>query len=323
MSLIFGGGAGGTLGVILAYIRGSSLGAFIGLTAVCSIGVALVAALCAVGIGRLWRREQPKQDQHPPDEPRPGIILESGSDVQIDSNIITDTTGRFNIAATNVKGLTLSGNTINISSPPPAQSETLLAARLQEIRELESFIGNGTGEAELRGIFDLTEMMKHNILLAKHRLARATQKERRAVDEFFANGKAIWTIRNGYSKLLRDEHGGPIHKPVHGKIGILNTSSKYEANKSKLAKFRFSVQLPGDIRDALTELDKAVYQNVELMFDVINEKFAQNARNLTDFNKPESRFRDVMWNDYCDRFIQLVPKRDDVVSTARNFIDNA
>ena len=196
----------------------------------------------------------------------------------------------------------------------------LLTSQIEEIKRLQDFIG-GKGETELRELFDIPGMMKFNIRLAKSQLApQATTREEMAeTDEFFHEGKGTINISHGYGKIIHTPNG-VRYEAVPGKTGLLNFSKKRITNEEILTNFESSAQMPSKIRVALKAFHKALSDNMDVLFDVINEKFAEDPRNLTEAENINSPFYAVIWTEFCNRFIQLQPKRDAVIAEIQEYL---
>jgi hypothetical protein len=60
---------------------------------------------------------------------------------------------------------------------------------------------------------------------------------------------------------------------IPGKIGVINTSKKFiESRQDMLA----STVLPINVQYALRDFDTTIEEDLELMFDVLNDRFSHN-----------------------------------------------
>src|SRR5207248_5413865 len=74
--------------------------------------------------------------------------------------------------------------------------------------------------------------------------------------------------------------GGIKVDALPGQMHFLNLAKKHFENRQRLAKFESSPQLPLTIRNAITELAKAVIENTHILLDTINDRLAENPENI-------------------------------------------
>jgi hypothetical protein len=197
--------------------------------------------------------------------------------------------------------------------------DVLLGAQIQELQELQSFLG-GKDESELWELFDLRQITTFNIRRAKAAIngTGLSPREAAEIDEFFKDGKAL--VCSNYARV--DRTAGGFHmEAIPGKLGVLNLSHKYHANRQALAKFYSSHQLPTPAREAVKQWDKAVEQNASILLDVINEKMAENPQNIFREEDGNSPLFGATSGAFLDRRIWLKPKQEKISDEVRRYLN--
>src|ERR1039457_242682 len=202
--------------------------------------------------------------------------------------------------------------------PSNTPSDVLLSSQMQELRELQEFIG-GKDQSELWELFDLHKITLFNIRRAKLALnpKSISPKEALEINEFFRDGKALLSAL--HCKVTRTA-GGFHTESIPGKLGILNLSLKHVTNRQTLAKFQSSHQLPLAVRDAIKELDKAVGQNVEILLDVINEEMVENPENVFREEDAKSPLFGATSGAFLDKRVWLKPKQEEIIKQVRLYL---
>ena len=197
-------------------------------------------------------------------------------------------------------------------------SDPLFAAELQELRELEDFLG-GKGEGELWDLFDFPGLIRFNIQRAKEvmRPSRLTMEEAAKINEFFAEGKA--NLCNKYCTVERTA-GGIKVEAFRGRLHILNLSKKHFDNLQTLAKFEASLRLPLEIRNAVGAFYKAVVENTHILLDTINDKLSEDPRNVLEEQNGDSPLFGATSGAFIDRCIRLKPKEEKIAAEARRYL---
>ncbi len=206
-------------------------------------------------------------------------------------------------------------------APKPFRTipEPLLASQLDELRELQGFLG-GKEESELWELFDLHNITRFNIRRARAVIdsGALTPNDTSEIDAFFKEGQAI--LSANYCKVTRTA-GGFTTEPVPGKLGILNLSKKYVINRRMLAKFQSSPQLPLAITNAIKDLDQAVADNAQLLLDVINQKLAENPARILREEDGGSPLFGATSGAFLDKCVRLKPKQTKVMSEIRRYLN--
>ncbi len=196
--------------------------------------------------------------------------------------------------------------------------EPVLTAQLQELKQLQDFIG-GKDEGELWALFDLPNITYFNLKRAKGSLNALSAPEAAQVNEFFKDGTAILDSR--YCKVDRTA-GGFHYEEVPGKLGTLNLSSKFISSRQTLAKFQASPQLPATVRNAVKELDSAVYSNAQMLLDVINDELAKHPNNVLLEDDGTSPMFGAVSGAFLDKRIWLKPKQEAVISAIEAYLND-
>jgi hypothetical protein len=201
----------------------------------------------------------------------------------------------------------------------PAVPEALLATQLQELKDLQNFIGN-KDENELQDLFAFRDTLYFNIELAKQRMepSQVPASESQAIDRYFAGGNARIDLR--YVAVGRDAAGTVVVNMIPGKIGIINTSKQFALNRAKLFTFESSLDLPSEIRNSVRDFDKTLDDNMALMLVVMNEQFAGDPNSIIEDETKNSPLWGVIENAYFKKFIALRPKADNVVDAIRRYL---
>jgi hypothetical protein len=88
----------------------------------------------------------------------------------------------------------------------------------------------------------------------------------------------------------------------------------------KLFQFETSIQLPSDLRALITDLHKALDDNLNLMITVFNEQYSQNANNIIGDQDNTSPYLGKTTNLYWKEFIPLKPKADNITDAIRSYL---
>lgn len=223
------------------------------------------------------------------------------------------------MAAAITWGMSISPDKKDVSVVSEPIPEPLYAAQLGELREIDAFLGR-KDEMGLRETFDFPRMFKFDVRMAQNQLipGSVSPDKLRAIDVFFAGGKGQIDAR--FAKVSRTEADGIHYEAIPGRIGLLNLSKTYAASLSKLDEFIASATTPSDVKDALTEFRAAIVDDTTLMFDVINERFSENAQFLQHDDDYGSPLYGAVTNNYAQRFVQLRPKADKVTAAIRRYL---
>ncbi len=157
--------------------------------------------------------------------------------------------------------------------------EALLEAQLKELTEIEELIGR-QDEYYLREQFQLPEMLEHNVMyvISLFRREGGTTEERAEVDRFFAGGNLQVDLR--FVRAGRMPGGTIMVFPRAGKICTIHLSEQYDERKARLGYFESSATMPASVRDSVRQFDATLDKDVNLIFDVLNDKYAEDPNNL-------------------------------------------
>jgi hypothetical protein len=132
-------------------------------------------------------------------------------------------------------------------------------------------------------------------------------------------GSANVDIR--YCTVIRTA-GGMRIEPIQGKLGMLKLSQKYVVNRETLAKYQSSPQLPLSVKNAVKELYDAVYKNVEVLLDVINQELAQNPDHILHEDDGNSNLFGAAFRAFLDKRIWLKPKQEAVMAAISDYLNS-
>ena len=97
-------------------------------------------------------------------------------------------------------------------------------------------------------------------------------------------------------------------------------SRQYVYSRSLLRYFETSATIPAPVRKSLQRFGKTLDQDMVLMFDVLNDNYAQNPNILyLNFDRSTDHF-DTIHNDYFGRITPLKPAADKVVASIREYL---
>lgn len=198
---------------------------------------------------------------------------------------------------------------------PPA----LFDAQLQELREIDNFIGK-KDEVSLRETFDFPNIMHYNILFVKKDMVPqpASTELSSETSAYFVNGKGIISVK--YANISQSPAGGVQVEWIRGKIGVINTSAKFQENLNKLAEFSESSTLPKEVTESLKSFKEAINKDIEILLDVFNDLFQRNQKNFIYNDDYSSPYHGIISNAYWSRFSNLQPEAKKVSSAIRLYL---
>jgi hypothetical protein len=205
---------------------------------------------------------------------------------------------------------------------PPERMNAANAARESQItlfQSIDEFIAV-KDENGLREQFDFPNILKYNLRLAKSRLdpERTSQLELHDIDQFFLGGKARLDVR--YASVSNVNNRIQVNW-LPGRIGVINTSAKYNENRQKLMELYSSAQIPAALAVALKELDGVIEKDSTMMIESLNESLSIDQRNITDSEQASSPFYGSAAGLYWTNFIPLEPKGDAIRLLLRDYIN--
>jgi len=194
----------------------------------------------------------------------------------------------------------------------------VLEAQMKELAGLDEFIGK-KDENDLRDTFDFPRILKYNIKFQIRELSQrlVSKEESGDIDNVFRDGQARIDMR--YANIANVNNSVQVtHIP--GKIGLINTTTKYVESRKMLAKYMSSTMIPNDVRTALVELDRTIEQNTTTIIEVLNEKLADNRNNILKEFDDKSYYRGGTSGYYWVKFIPLRPKVDSISHEIRKHL---
>ncbi len=196
-----------------------------------------------------------------------------------------------------------------------SQGTGLRNSQLKELQQIDEFISR-KDEIELRETFDFPKILKYNIRMAKIGLAPAlvSKSESDEMNAFFKGGQGRLDLR--YVHVSSVNNRAQVDW-IPGKIGVLNTSAKYNENRRLLTEYLSSAQLPSDVGVALKDFDTAVEDNSVLMIGSLNDSLASDPRIIVYDDTYSSNWYGSASGLYWQRFIPLKPKADAIRSAIR------
>jgi hypothetical protein len=128
----------------------------------------------------------------------------------------------------------------------------LFQTQFEQLKQIEEFICI-KDEMSLRETFDLPNLVRYNIVIARHRIAPQLVPPAiwTEITEYFKGSSTIVDTR--FVKTNRDSVFFSEHT-----IGLLSLSPLYSKNIKKLQELKSSSLLPKDVRESLTEFENDV-----------------------------------------------------------------
>jgi hypothetical protein len=218
-------------------------------------------------------------------------------------------------------GFCLAASVVCFSWPLLTRSRnpTLLQAQISAFDRIQQFFGS-LDESGLRFLFDLPNMLRFNILLTRRDLQKNGFQTNLSteIDNYFNGGQGrivarYVNIRNAPSKVFEFEQ-------IPGKIGVLNTSKKFIESRQRLADLLASAVLPTKVQYALRDFDTTIEQNLELMIDVLNERFSHNPDEFIFAEDQKSPHYGRIVGEYATRFLALGPRAGNIRQAIRNYL---
>jgi hypothetical protein len=205
--------------------------------------------------------------------------------------------------------------------------EALLASQLTELKALDTFLISpresidAYNEEHLRRLFDFESMLSNNIWMWRRNiLPTSVSSERSAVIDTYFDGSVV-AIDPRYVAFTTASNGANIVNFIPGKLPYIRDSKQFMARRNELLSFSNSIQLPSNVRGLLKSLLKIVDDDHNLMTEVINDQYAQNANNLIGDQDGGSSYLGKTTNAYWARFRPLKPEADKIISSIRSYLN--
>jgi hypothetical protein len=159
-------------------------------------------------------------------------------------------------------------------------STVLREQAVKELTEINDFIVK-KDEDQLRETFDFRRILEFNIRLFKKstNLKALSRGQLKEMNDFFKGGSGVLDMR--FVKVYALNNVAHVEW-LPGKIGVINASVKYMQNRSKLAGFISSSQLPSSVTEALKDFDEVVSRNFSLMCESLNKSLSDDPRNILE-----------------------------------------
>ncbi len=188
-----------------------------------------------------------------------------------------------------------------------------------ELAEVNNFICK-RDEGALREEFDFPQMLTFNIDFAKQKLAPelVSPDQAAAIGSYFLNGQARIDMR--YAHLTTVNNRVNVEW-IPGKIGVINTSQKYNESRRKLTAMMSSAALPADVTAALKLLDDSIEKDSALMIESLNQSLAADPRNILQNSVYGSDWYGSASGLYWRQFIPLRPSADVVTLAVRKAME--
>jgi hypothetical protein len=196
--------------------------------------------------------------------------------------------------------------------------EPLLTAQLQEIKELEAFIG-GKDEGQLWDMFDFPNMIRFNIMRAKACLSALSDAEAAQCNAFFASG-GQGHLSLDYGASISRSAGGIIFHDNPSRLNILNTSGKFVKAMETLRSFQMSTRLPTKIKEAVGQLGGAVNDNIGILHQVINEEIEKNPDHILHESDPDSPNFAGASGAFLAKRVWLEPDQKAIISAIEEYL---
>ena len=136
------------------------------------------------------------------------------------------------------------------------------------------------------------------------------------IDAYFKDGQAVIDLRYANVSVTPSKTAHVDWLP--GKIGVINTSTKYIESQQRMARFLSSPYLPTKVLATLSVLSKVVQEDFNLMFVVFNEKMSNPAAFVHEEDRNFPFFFGVIRGEYVSRMLPLEPKAKAVLQEIRH-----
>lgn len=155
----------------------------------------------------------------------------------------------------------------------------------KEFEEINQFISEKS-EDELRDVFDFSRIEKDGIAIAQESL---TPKAKNQADLDRAKRDSINGGRLAFFYRYIDTATPNQVKMIKGKWGILILTPKYASNWDALGRYASSIYVPKEVASALTDLQKTVQENTEVLIDAINEGYTISPDAVANADRPRKQ----------------------------------
>lgn len=198
-------------------------------------------------------------------------------------------------------------------------TNSLIDPQLKLLESIDEFIAT-KDEGGLRELFDFPNLLKYNILFARRNLFPGTVSASQSedIDRYFTGGQARLDIR--YARMANVNNRLEVEW-LPGRIGVINTSVKYNESRHKLVELYSSANVPATVSVALKELDDVVEKDSILMIESLNDSMSTDPRYISENDRYGSRFYGSASGAYWTRFISLGPKGDAVRLYLRDYLN--
>jgi hypothetical protein len=175
-------------------------------------------------------------------------------------------------------------------------------------------------ENGLRAQFDFADMLKYNILLAREKLfpQLVSRMQAEDVERYFTGGKARMDLR--YARVSNVNNRAEVEW-LPGRIGVINTSAKYNESRSRLIELYSSASVPASVAVALKDLDDVIEKDSTLMIESLNDSMSTNPKYISENDQFGSRFYGSASGAYWTKFVALAPKGEAVRLYLRDYIN--
>jgi hypothetical protein len=205
------------------------------------------------------------------------------------------------------------------SKRPDPIPAPLLTAQLIELKNIDEFLGSRE-EADLRQTFDLPQIFYLNVLIWKKwaNPSSITTEQSKKIDNFVKTGTGLIDKRS--VRVGSTEGGGGVIEPIPGKLWSLHISVKFNAAIERLRRYETNAMVPSDVRAALKDFDTIVANNIDLIFTVMNERYAENHDSLLHDDDSSSKLFGAVSSPYWKQFTPLRPSAEKINSAIRKYL---
>lgn len=239
-----------------------------------------------------------------------GTIVPTGSQMLI--AMFTPSDGKRYMSVTKTAQLLVNPSPVK---PAPKTSLPIAEAQVKELQAVGEFIAR-KDEMALRETFDLPNILAYNIKMVRRGIvpSQVSPSESQQIDDYFKGGQARLDAR--FMNVQTINHRIDAHF-IPGKIGIINTSSKYIQSRAQLAQYCASPLLPSPVIQALNEFDETIERDMVLMIESLNDSLSSDPRNIIENDQVGSNWLLSAWGLYWTHFHNLRPKSEKVSSEIR------
>ena len=185
-------------------------------------------------------------------------------------------------------------------------------AQFGKVTELEALFG-GKDENDLRQLFDLPTILQKNINTQIIRIGFI--KSGREKDFLYSN----YTDNGSWIMWAKEGHYSTGPSGVHVEAGpkdvlYLVTTNKFQMAQKKIVEFINSALVPQPIKLKVSEFNKAIAQDTELMMKILDSKMHEDENYFLKNMEMDTPYYGVIVTAFATQMTPLKPAADGVLS---------